>query len=54
VINLSASLAINPFLKILSLTYCGIEKEAAQAIFEIMIFTRSALEEVNLSGNLLR
>lgn len=54
VINLSQSLAINPFLKILSLTYCGIEETASQALFEILIFTRSALEEVNLSGNLLR
>lgn len=53
-INLSQSLAINPFLKILSLTYCGIEEAASQALFEILIFTRSALEEVNLSGNLLR
>jgi Ran GTPase-activating protein (RanGAP) involved in mRNA processing and transport len=36
------------------LTYCGIDAEAAQALFEILIFTRSALEEVNLSGNFLR
>ena len=54
VINLSQSLAINPHLKILSLTYCGIEKEAAQALFEILIFSRSQLEQVYLSGNLLR
>jgi hypothetical protein len=54
VINLSQSLAINPFLKILSLTYCNIDAGAAQALFEIFIYTRSALEEVNLSGNLLR
>jgi len=47
-------LAINPFLKVLSLTYCGIDQTAAQALFEIFIYTRSALEEVNLSGNLLR
>lgn len=30
-----------------------IDKEAAQALFEIFIYTRSALEEVNLSGNML-
>ena len=54
VINLSQSLAINPFVKILSLTYCNIDHTAAQALFEILIYTRSALEEVNLSGNLLR
>ncbi len=53
-INLSQSLAINPFLKTLSLTYCSIDAAAAQAIFEILIFTRSALEEINLSGNFLR
>lgn len=51
---MSQSLAINPFLKILSLTYCNIDAAAAQALFEIFIYTRSALEEVNLSGNLLR
>ena len=54
VINLSKSLAINPFLRLLSLTYCAIDTSAAQALFEILIYTRSALEEVNLSGNLLR
>ena len=37
----------------LALTYCGIDKEAAQAIFEILIYTKSALEEINLSGNIL-
>jgi Ran GTPase-activating protein (RanGAP) involved in mRNA processing and transport len=48
---LSEGLAINPTLRLLSLTYCGIDHEAADAIFNIMIYTRSALEEVNLSGN---
>lgn len=37
----------------LSLTYCGIDAQGADALFEIMIYSRSALEEVNLSGNLL-
>ena len=37
----------------LSLTYCGIDAEGAEALFEIMIYQRSALEEVNLSGNVL-
>jgi len=53
VIELSKSLAINPVLRILSLTYCGIDVKASQALFEILIYTRSALEEVNLSGNML-
>lgn len=51
--NLSEGLAINPSLKILSLQYCGIDEAAAQAIFEILIYTRSALEDINLSGNML-
>lgn len=54
VIALSEGLAINPVLRMLSLTYCGITEEGAEALFEIMIYSRSALEEVNLSGNLLR
>lgn len=52
--HLSKSLAINPILKSLSLSYCAIDHEAAQALFEILIYTRSALEEINLTGNLLR
>jgi len=53
-INLSEGLAINPTLRYLSLTYCNIDEQAAQALFEILIYTRSNLEEVNLSGNVLR
>jgi len=53
-IRLADGLAINPVIKILSVTYCGIDAEAAQAIFEILIFTKSVLEEFNLTGNLLR
>ena len=53
VIALSEGLAVNPVLRMLSLTYCGITKEGADALFEIFIYSRSALEEVNLSGNLL-
>lgn len=50
---LAEGLAVNPVLRMLSLTYCGIDKEGAEAIFEIMIYTRSAIEELNLSGNVL-
>lgn len=53
VINLSEGLAINPTLKALSLQYCGIDEQASQALFEILIYTRSALEDINLSGNML-
>jgi len=38
----------------LSLTYCGIDQHAARALFEILIYSRSKLEEVNLAGNMLR
>ena len=54
VINLAQGLAINPYLRMLSLTYCGIDERAARSLFEILIYTRSRLEEVNLSGNMLR
>jgi len=54
VINLAEGLAVNPTLRLLSLTYCAIDADAAQALFEILIYTRSALEEVNLNGNMLR
>jgi hypothetical protein len=53
VIELSKSLAINPILKLLSLTYCGIDHNSAQALFEILIYTKSAIEDINLSGNVL-
>ena len=51
---LSEGLAVNPTLRMLSLTYCCIGPEGAEAIFEILIYTKSALEEVNLSGNVLK
>lgn len=54
VINLAHGLAINPVLRMLSLTYCGIDQHAARALFEILIYSRSKLEEVNLAGNMLR
>lgn len=53
VIALSEGLAVNPVLRMLSLTYCGIDAEGADALFDIMIYTRSAIEEINLSGNCL-
>ena len=54
VINLAHGLAINPTLRMLSLTYCNIDERAARSIFEILIYSRSKLEEVNLQGNMLR
>lgn len=52
--RLADGLAINKTLRQLSLTYCGIDAAGAQALFEIFIFSKSILEEVNLTGNLLR
>ena len=52
--NLAAGLAINPTLRMLSLTYCGIDQRGARALFEILIYSRSKLEDVNLAGNMLR
>ena len=52
--SLAEGLAVNPTLKMLSVTYCGIDVIGAQGIFEILIYTKTALEEINLSGNLLR
>lgn len=52
-IALSEGIAVNKVLTSLSLTYCGIDAEGAQALFEILIFTKSALTEVNLAGNVL-
>mgnify|MGYP006442116661 CR=1 FL=1 len=36
------------------MTYCDIDSEGAKYLFEILIYTKSALEEINLSGNHLR
>lgn len=50
-VNLAEGLAVNPTLKMLSLQYCSIDENAAQALFEILIYTRSAIEDLNLNGN---
>jgi len=52
--NLSEGMSINKTIEHLSLTYCNIDQEGARAIFEILIFSKSGLKELNLSGNLLR
>jgi hypothetical protein len=53
-LRLAEGLAINPVLKMLSVTYCGIDVDGAQGLFEILIYTKSALEELHLEGNILR
>jgi Ran GTPase-activating protein (RanGAP) involved in mRNA processing and transport len=52
--RLSEGMAINKTVQQLSLTYCDIDAEGARWLFEILIFTKSQLKELNLSGNLLR
>lgn len=53
-IKLADGLSINKTITTLSLTYCNIDANAARALFEVLIFTKSALEELNLTGNHLR
>lgn len=53
-IKLAEGLSINSSLEHLSLTYCNIDEQGARAIFDILIFTKSKLKELNLSGNHLR
>lgn len=52
--RLADGLSLNKTLTSLSLTYCNIDWEGSRALFEILIFTKSALEELNLTGNHLR
>lgn len=52
--KLADGLALNKSLTSISLTYCNIDWEGARALFEILIFTKSNLEELNLTGNHLR
>ena len=41
-------------LKVLSLTYCDIDKNGGRSLFEILIYSKSHLEELILTGNNLR
>ena len=52
--NLAYGLAINKTLVTLSMTYCNIDYRGGRALFEILIYSQSKLEELNLSGNHLR
>ena len=52
--NLAQGLKTNEFLKQLSLQYCGIDEEGARPLFEILIFSKTKLEELILTGNTLR
>ena len=52
--NLCIGLKSNEFLKMLSLTYCGIDHKGARPLFEVLIFSKSKIEELVLTGNQLR
>lgn len=43
----------NEFIKILSLTYCNLDKECSRAIFEMLIYSKSKIEKLYLGGNCL-
>lgn len=47
-------LKANEWIKTLSLTYCGLDAKAGRALFEILIFQKSKLEDMILTGNQLR
>jgi Ran GTPase-activating protein (RanGAP) involved in mRNA processing and transport len=51
---LSKGLTMNKNLSELSVTYCNIDADGARAIFEILIYTKSGLKRLNLTGNHLR
>jgi Ran GTPase-activating protein (RanGAP) involved in mRNA processing and transport len=52
--HLAKGIRMNKELLILSLTYCNIDATGARALFEILIYTQSKLEEVLLGGNALK
>lgn len=54
IMNLSKGLVMNKTLEELSLTYCNIEADGARAIFDFLIYTKSGLKKLNLTGNHLR
>lgn len=51
---LCQGLKANEWMKTLSLTYCGLDHRAGRSLFEILIFQKSKLEELILTGNQLR
>lgn len=51
---LCEGLKTNEMLKTFSMCYCGIDQEGSRALFEVLIFQKSKLEELILTGNQLR
>lgn len=52
--NLAKGLTMNKNLEELSLTYCNIDAEGARPLFDVLIYTKSGLKRLNLTGNHLR
>ena len=52
--NLAAGIKENINLTTLSLTYCELDSTAGRSLMEILIFSKSKLEELILTGNNLR
>ena len=52
--KLSEALAMNGTVTELSLTYCNLEAEAANGLFEALIFVNTSIRELDLTGNYLR
>lgn len=52
--NLAVGIKENLFLKTLSLTYCDIDQHGARSLMEVLIFSKSLMEELILTGNQLR
>jgi len=52
--NLCSGLKTNEYIKMLSLCYCGIDAKGARPLFECLIYSKSKLEELILTGNRLK
>jgi hypothetical protein len=52
--ELAKGLAVNPMLKRLDLNYCGIDEEGGKSLFEILLYNKSQLTQLELRGNSLR
>ena len=51
---LAEGLKENTYIKTLSLTYCEIDETGSRCLLEILIFSKSQLNELILTGNKLR
>ena len=51
---LLAGIQCNEYLKTLSFSYCGLDQECSRGLFEMLIYSKSKLEELILTGNNLR